>query len=63
MVMHPRERPPYDRRRFLRHSLYVSLGAVGGPSLLAACGDSGSGSSSSSDSGSSSTSSTEAKTA
>jgi spermidine/putrescine transport system substrate-binding protein len=48
MVMHPRERSSYDRRRFLRHSLYVSLGAVGGPSLLAACGDSGSGSSSSS---------------
>jgi len=38
MVMHPREPRPYDRRRFLRHSLYLSMGAVGAPSLLAACG-------------------------
>ncbi len=38
MTMHPRERPAYDRRRFLRNSLLVSLGGVAAPSLLGACG-------------------------
>ena len=36
--MHPKERPAYDRRQFLRNSLYVGLGAVAGPGLLSACG-------------------------
>jgi spermidine/putrescine transport system substrate-binding protein len=45
MTMHPREARPYDRRRFLRQSLYLSAGVVGGPVLLGACGDSGTSSS------------------
>ncbi|MBA2531073.1 MAG: spermidine/putrescine ABC transporter substrate-binding protein [Nocardioidaceae bacterium] len=42
MAMHPRERPVYDRRRFLRNSLYVSLGTVAAPGLLSACSSTGS---------------------
>ena len=38
MALHPRERPALDRRRFLRNSLYLSVGAVGGPVLLGGCG-------------------------
>ncbi|MBA2457203.1 MAG: spermidine/putrescine ABC transporter substrate-binding protein, partial [Nocardioidaceae bacterium] len=37
MAMHPRERPIFDRRRFLRHTLYLSLGAAAGPTILGAC--------------------------
>jgi len=35
--MHPRESPIFDRRRFLRHTLYLSLGAAAGPTILGAC--------------------------
>lgn len=37
MALHPRERPGYDRRRFLRNSLLASAGAFAGPGLLSAC--------------------------
>ena len=37
LTMHPRERPAYDRRQFLRNSLYVGVGAVVGPGLLSSC--------------------------
>jgi len=43
---HPRESRPLGRRRFLRQSFYVSLGAAGGPALLGACGSSDTGSAS-----------------